>query len=90
MDVMWQLTGSISIKVLDGRGNLKLAINDIFKTQVWSGVSEFGDLIIDVRGGWDSRRVNLNFSYMLGNTNVKSRRRKTGLEDESGRVKSGS
>lgn len=90
MDAMWQLNAGISKKVLDGRGNLKLAINDIFKTQVWSGVSEFGDLIIDVRGGWDSRRVNLNFSYMLGNTNVKSRRRKTGLEDESGRVKSGS
>ncbi len=88
MEDMWQLNAGISKKILNGRGNLKLAINDIFKTQVWSGVSQFGDLYMVARGGWDSRRVNLNFSYMFGNTNVKSRRRKTGLEEESGRVKS--
>jgi len=89
MNEMWSLNAGVSKKILDGRGSLKISINDIFKTNVWSGRSIFGDLDMTARGGWDSRRVRVNFSYLLGNNQVKSRRRKTGLEDESSRIKSG-
>ncbi|MCB0546161.1 MAG: hypothetical protein KDD19_01155 [Phaeodactylibacter sp.] len=42
----------------------------------------------EMHGGWDSRRVSLNFTYLIGNTQVKSaRNRKTGLEEEQGRIK---
>ncbi len=84
----WQISAGISKKVLQGKGTVKLNINDIFKSQVWRGVSEFGDLYMVASGGWDSRRVALNFSYLVGNNKVKSQRRNTGLEDESSRIKS--
>lgn len=90
MDQMWSLDAGVQKKVLGGRGNLKVSVSDIFRTNKWHGVSEFGPLFMDVGGRWDSRRLRVNFSYMLGNTQVKgARKRKTGLEDEQRRVKSG-
>lgn len=90
MGAMWSIDAGIQKKVMDGRGTLRLAISDIFKTNEWNGVARFGELFMNVGGGWDSRRVRLNFSYMLGNTQVKgARKRTTGLEDEKSRVKSG-
>lgn len=89
MQDMWALNAGLSKKVLDGRGSIKLSVTDIFRTQVFTGDSDFGDLMIRVNGGWDSRRFRANFSYLLGNNQVKSRRRNTGLEAESNRVKSG-
>jgi outer membrane receptor protein involved in Fe transport len=85
---IWQLNAGVAKKILKGQGSLKLNINDIFKSQRWSGVSQFGDLYMRASGGWDSRRVALNFSYFIGNNKVRSQRRNTGLEDESSRIKS--
>ncbi|MCO6477867.1 MAG: TonB-dependent receptor [Phaeodactylibacter sp.] len=90
MDAMWSMDAGIQKKVLAGRGNIRLAVSDIFKTNEWHGVSRFGALDLDVGGGWDSRRFRVNFSYLLGNDQVKgARRRNTGLEEEQNRVKSG-
>jgi hypothetical protein len=90
MDSQWSMDAGIQTKVLGGRGNLKLSVSDIFKTTNWNGVSEFGPLFLEIHGGWDSRRFRVNFSYLLGNDQVKSaRKRKTGLEEEQSRVKSG-
>ncbi len=77
----------IQKRILDGKGKIKLSLSDVFKTNAWSGVSQFGDLYMDASGGWDSRRLRVNFSYLFGNEKVKSRKRKTGLEDESNRIK---
>ncbi|GJM32054.1 MAG: TonB-dependent receptor [Saprospiraceae bacterium] len=83
---MWGIDAGLQAKILDGKGTLKLSLSDIFNTMQWHGVSDFGGLYMDASGGWESRRVSLNFSYMLGNEQVKSRKRKTGLEDEKSRV----
>ena len=91
MDAIWSIDAGVQKKVFDGRGNIRLAVSDIFKTNEWHGISSFGALDLDVGGGWDSRRLRVNFSYLLGNTQVKgARRRNTGLEDEQKRVKSDS
>ncbi|MCB0560361.1 MAG: TonB-dependent receptor [Lewinellaceae bacterium] len=90
MDAMWSMDAGVQKKILDGRGNIRLAVSDIFRTNEWHGVSRFGALDLDVRGGWDSRRFRVSFSYLLGNDQVKgARRRNTGLEEEQNRVKSG-
>ena len=73
-------------KFLQDRLNVKLSGNDLFLTSPWRGVSEFNGLRNVGRGGWDSRRVGLSLSYNLGNQKVKSRNRRTGLEDEAGRI----
>jgi iron complex outermembrane recepter protein len=90
MEDQWSVDAGVQKKILDGRGNLKLSVSDIFKTTNWYGSSLFGDLFLNVHGGWDSRRFRLNFSYLIGNTQVKgARKRATGLEDEQKRVGGG-
>ncbi len=88
-DEIWSIDAGIQKKILDGRGNLRIGISDIFLSNRWTGESTFGELYIDTRGGWDSRRFRINFSYLLGNNRVKVRKRRSGLEDESNRIKSG-
>jgi len=73
---------------LEGRAKLKLAFSDILASGQWWGDSELGTLRINAQGGWDSQRLRINFSYNFGNQKVRSRKRKTGIETESGRVKS--
>ncbi len=82
MDIGWQQ------KMFGERGNLKLSVTDIFQTMRWRGVSDFAGLYVDARGGWESRQIRLNFSYLFGNNQLKNGgQRKTGLEDETKRVK---
>ena len=79
----------IQKKILDGKANLKVAVSDVFRTNRWSAISQFGALYMKAGGSWDSRRLRVNFSYRFGNDEVKAaRRRNTGLEDEKGRIKS--
>lgn len=74
-------------KIFNEKGNIKLTLTDIFRGMPWTGVSEFGGLLIRASGGWESRQVRLNFSYRLGNDQMKAaRKRKTGLQDEAKRI----
>jgi len=67
--------------------NVKLSFSDITFQTGWSGSSNFDGLATMRRGNWDSRKVALSISYDFGNSNVKSRMRSTGIEDETKRVK---
>jgi hypothetical protein len=89
-DDMFSIDAGIQKKIWKSRGNIKLGISDIFKSQSWSGENNFGVLAMKASGGWESRQVRVNFTYLMGNKDVTgSRRRSTGLEDESKRIKSG-
>ena len=88
MRSQYSIDAGIQKQLLDGKANLRVSISDIFKTTNWYGESQLGGLFMIARGGWDSRRVRVNLSYRFGNNQVKSaRRRKTGLAEESSRVK---
>lgn len=78
-------------KILKDKGELKLRVGDVLGTAGWSGENLFTPgLRMTARGNWESQTVTLNFSYRFGSSDVKSaRQRKTGLEDEKNRVKSG-
>jgi outer membrane receptor protein involved in Fe transport len=73
-------------KFLDEKMNIRLAFNDITYGQGWTGYSDFNGLRGEGQGNYDSRTANLSISYAFGNAKVKSRNRKTGIEDEAGRV----
>ena len=76
-------------KVFNEKADLKLALTDVFKTQGWTGSNELGALRVIASGGWESRQFRATLSYNFGNNEVKaSRRRSTGIESESSRVKS--
>ncbi len=85
---MWSMDVGIQKTFLDDALKVKLGMSDIFKTNHWQVNSDLGPLNVYATGGWDSRRLKLNISYSFGNSNVKSRRRETGLESEKSRIKS--
>ena len=85
-DPTWSLNLGIQRKFLNDQLNVKLAANDIFYQAWWEGQSVFAGLVSNGSGRNDTRRVTLSASYSFGNQKVKSRNRKTGLEEESKRV----
>lgn len=82
----WSLNLGLQKKFFNDLMNVKLSVNDIFYQSGWNGESNFDGLIGEGMGNWDSRRAAVSVSYNFGNRNVKSRKRKTGIEDESKRV----
>lgn len=84
---MWAVEIGAQKKIFNNRGTIKLSVSDIFKTMEWGGESTFGALYTKAGGGWESRQAKINFTYLMGNTQVKSaRKRSTGLEAESKRI----
>lgn len=72
----------------DGKGNLKLNVSDIFFTNQFNVRIRQDNINARVKGQFESRRVNLTFTYKFGNNEVKpSRRRSTATEEEQSRVK---
>jgi iron complex outermembrane recepter protein len=78
-------------KILKEKGELRLRVGDVLGTAGWAGENLFSPgLHMTAAGRWESQTVTLNFSYRFGSNEVKgARQRKTGLEDEKNRVKSG-
>ncbi len=88
-DPSWSLNVGLQKRFLQDRLNVRLSFDDIFFETGWSGFSRFNGMYSEGRGNWDSRRGAISVSYNFGNQNVKSRKRKTGMEDEAGRVGDG-
>ncbi len=85
-DENWGLDLGLQKMFLQDRLNVKVSMSDLFYQTGFSGGSKFDGLESEGKGNWDSRRISLSASYRFGNQNVKSRKRKTGIEDEAGRV----
>jgi iron complex outermembrane recepter protein len=89
MNAMGAANIGVRKKILAGKGNLNLNVNDVFWTQKFTGSFNFNDINVAVRNRWESRVARLTFNYRFGNAKVAAaRNRQTGLEDEKNRVKS--
>lgn len=89
-----QPMGAFSIgvqkKLMDGKANLKLNVNDPFWMNQFRGRAMVQDIDFRVGSRWESRRIMLTFTYRFGNQNVKSaRQRNSATSAEQDRVKSG-
>ncbi|SFR53022.1 Outer membrane receptor proteins, mostly Fe transport [Robiginitalea myxolifaciens] len=74
-------------KFFADRLTARLAFNDILYTVPWRGTTQFGTLFIDGSGGSDSRQMAFALTYNFGRDEIKkARNRKTGLEEERGRI----
>ncbi len=87
---MWGADIGFQKKILKGKGNLKIGLDDIFNTLRWRAESIYAGQRMSGGGSWEAHQYKINFTYNFGNNKVKTaRRRKTGLEDEAGRIKKG-
>ncbi|MFY7708703.1 MAG: TonB-dependent receptor domain-containing protein [Flavobacteriales bacterium] len=86
-DPMWSLDLGMKYVFMNERATLRMTYGDIFWASRWRGVSDFAGLYMDASGGWESRIFRVNLSFNLGNTQMKGRDRKTGIDDLKNRVK---
>ena len=86
-DALGYVNVGLQRSFLAGQLNVKLSGNDLFRTLIIDGGSEFDGLLFRGRIVSDSRRVALSVSYNFGNQKVSSRRRDTGLDEPAGRVR---
>ncbi|HMP92412.1 MAG TPA: TonB-dependent receptor [Phnomibacter sp.] len=85
---MGNLDIGIQQPVLKRRATVKLSVTDVLRTNYWRAASDFAGLYIKGSGRWESQTLRLNFTYRFGSNEIKaSRQRKTGLEQEAGRIK---
>ena len=85
-DANWSIDAGIQKEFLKQNLKIRLSVNNIFDGFGWRGVSEFDGLVSYGRGDWDNRYFTASVKYNFGNQNVKSRKRNTGIENESKRV----
>ncbi len=75
--------------VLKGKGSVKVAMSDVFKTMKWSGTSDFAGVHSTFKGHGEQQQIKLNFNYRFGNNQVKgARQRQSGIEEERKRAES--
>ena len=72
--------------ILNGKGNLSLALNDIFFTGVTRTTGQYGNVDYQVKSKYDSRNIRLSFSYRFGKTSGNTRKHSSGSEYEQGRT----
>ena len=88
INAMGGMNLGVSKTFWDKRGRLSLSVNDLLYSQKQHLQVDFSNVLVDFSQRNDSRNVRLSFSYRFGNTELKSaRRRSTGSDDESSRVK---
>ncbi|MEM9936057.1 MAG: outer membrane beta-barrel family protein, partial [Bacteroidota bacterium] len=87
----WGVNVGAQARILKDKATIKVSLSDLFYSMRWRGVQDFGGLFFIAEGGWESKQLKVNLTYNFGNDKVKSsRKRKTGLQDESSRVGSSS
>lgn len=78
---------AVQKKFMSNKLTARLAVSDLFFTAPWTGRTEFANVVINGRGGNDSRQVRFNLTYNFGNDQVKKvQNRSTGVEDEKNRI----
>lgn len=86
--------GSVDIGVqkviFKGKGNVKVAVSDVFQTMRWGGYTDFAGAYSRFNGRGEMPQFKLNFSYRFGNSQVKAaRQRKSAIDDEKKRAEGG-
>jgi len=73
-------------KVLNDKGVIRLSVNDIFNTGGSGAYTKYSNLDIDVMNKYDSRKLNISFSYRFGKDNFSTRsNRSTASSEEQSR-----
>ena len=89
-EALWSIDGGIQKTVFKGKGNLKVAVSDIFNTLKWKGTSNFAGQYMLASGHWESQQFKINLSYRFGSNQVKgTRQRKSASEEENKRTQGG-
>jgi len=83
----YSLDLGVQRKFFDQKATVKLAVSDLFATNTGSAWARHDNVDIEVVNNWNSRRLNLTFSYRFGKDDFKTRaNRSTASSDETMRI----
>ncbi|WP_299821724.1 outer membrane beta-barrel family protein [uncultured Pontibacter sp.] len=83
----YQVDLGVQKSFMDGKASLSLKLRDVFNTSRTRATLAYSNVNMYWQNQWESRRLNLSFSYKFGNNKVKAaRNRKTGTGEEEGRL----
>ena len=88
---MGGVSAGFSQKILKERGTLRLNVRDIFRTQRFRAVSQYGNVDAAFQNSWDSRQLSVGFTYRFAKGKVENKpsRKTGGADDEQSRVGKG-
>ncbi|MFT4535342.1 MAG: iron complex outermembrane receptor protein [Saprospiraceae bacterium] len=87
IDPQGSLDIGLSKSIINGRGNIKVNMSDIFRTKNSNVRIDQDDLDLLIMQTNDTRRITVNVSYRFGNDKVKAaKKRTTSAEEENGRI----
>lgn len=82
----YRVNFGIQKKVFNDKGNLKLAISDVFYTGLNKASAHYNNLSLRAVNRFDSRKISLSFTYRFGKDNFKTRgNRSTSSSEEQSR-----
>jgi hypothetical protein len=72
------------------KATVKISVTDFLHTARWAGITDVTGVYAKLSGTWEAQTFRVNFTYRFGSNEISSsRQRKTGLETEANRIKSG-
>lgn len=83
---MYAINLGIQKQFWNKKGSLKIAVNDIFRAQNPTGVTEFSNYRESFVVTRDTRSVNCSFTYRFGNSKWQRQRREGGADEERRRA----
>jgi len=88
---MGGLSFGLSQKILKDKGTLRLNVRDIFRTQQFRAITQYGNVDVAFQNRWDSRQVSLGFTYRFNKGKIENKpaRKTGGADDEQSRVGKG-
>lgn len=81
------LNFAVAKKVLKDKGSVKLNIRDFLGIQQWEGYSRYQNVDVKIHNKWESRVVNLTFTYRFSKGQKTEQRRNSSSDEEQSRIK---
>ncbi|MGN6212376.1 TonB-dependent receptor domain-containing protein [Parafilimonas sp.] len=78
---------AVAKKVLKDKGSVKLNVRDILGIQQWRGYSRYQNVDVKIHNTWESRVVNLTFTYRFSKGQKAEQRNNSSSDEEQSRVK---
>ena len=86
---LWSMDAGVQKSIFKGKGNLKVAVSDVFYTIRWKGESNFSGQKVIASGYGDSRQLRTSLTWKFGSNEVKAaRQRRAAAEEELRRTQS--
>ncbi|MEP6466032.1 MAG: TonB-dependent receptor [Parafilimonas sp.] len=79
---------AVAKTVLKNKGTIKVNFRDFLGLQQWNGYSKYQNIDVTIHNRWESRVVNVSFTYRFNKGKSAEQRRNGGADEEQNRVKS--